>query len=43
MQKMVVHWCGYDSREVIQMCELKNMNELEVAFDQHIHGLYKNI
>jgi hypothetical protein len=32
--KIVMHWWGHDSREVIQMCELKNMNELEAAFDQ---------
>lgn len=32
--KIVIHWWGHDSREVILMCGLKSMNELEAAFEK---------
>lgn len=32
--KIVVHWWGHDSREVVLMYELKSLDDLDKAFDK---------
>lgn len=32
--KIAMHWWGHDSREVVQMCELKSFSDMEAAFQK---------